>query len=51
MTPGGAPDANITLQLKRNSNVLNEVVVTAMGIRKEKKALGYAVSTVDKKVT
>ncbi len=44
------PSANISLQLKRNSNVLNEVVVTAMGIRKEKKALGYAVSTVDKKV-
>jgi TonB-dependent SusC/RagA subfamily outer membrane receptor len=29
---------------------LAEVVVTAMGIRREKKALGYAVSTVDKKL-
>ncbi|HVK97571.1 MAG TPA: SusC/RagA family TonB-linked outer membrane protein [Flavisolibacter sp.] len=28
---------------------LSEVVVTAMGIRREKKALGYAVSTIDKK--
>ena len=45
-----APAATINLQLTRNSNMLNEVVVTALGIRKEKKALGYAVSTVDKKV-
>ena len=42
--------ANISLQLARTGNVLNEIVVTALGIRKEKKALGYAVSTVDKKV-
>ncbi len=28
---------------------LSEVVVTALGIRREKKALGYAVATVDKK--
>ena len=42
--------ANLDLQLRRNSNVLNEVVVTALGIRREKKALGYAVSTVDKKL-
>lgn len=29
--------------------VLTEVVVTALGIRREKKALGYAVTTIDKK--
>jgi outer membrane cobalamin receptor len=45
-----APGASLSLQMKRNSNQLNEVVVTALGIRKEKKALGYAVSTVDKKI-
>ena len=41
------PNLTATLSLKNNS--LNEVVVTALGIRREKKALGYAVSTIGKK--
>ena len=32
--------------LKDDSQALNEVVVTAMGIKKERKALGYAVSDI-----
>jgi TonB-linked SusC/RagA family outer membrane protein len=37
------------IQLKAANQALNEVVVTAQGIRREKKALGYAVASVDKK--
>jgi TonB-linked SusC/RagA family outer membrane protein len=37
------------IQMKAANQALSEVVVTAQGIRREKKALGYAVSTVDKK--
>ena len=37
------------IQLKTSTTGLQEVVVTAQGIRREKKALGYAVATVDKK--
>ncbi|MDQ3535752.1 MAG: TonB-dependent receptor plug domain-containing protein [Bacteroidota bacterium] len=44
---GSNPDISITLTAADAS--LSEVVVTAMGIRREKKALGYAVSTIDKK--
>lgn len=44
-TPGAA--LNVTLSEKKEE--LTEVVVTAQGIRREKKALGYAVATVDKK--
>lgn len=41
-------DSNtINVSLKSANNVLDEVVVTAQGIKKEKKALGYAVSTVN----
>jgi TonB-linked SusC/RagA family outer membrane protein len=36
-TPG------ITVTLKPSENVLNEVVVTALGIQKDKKSLGYAI--------
>lgn len=36
-------NANISLE---SDNALDEVIVTAQGIRREKKALGYAVSTV-----
>jgi TonB-linked SusC/RagA family outer membrane protein len=43
---GSQTSVNATLALQ---GALSEVVVTAMGIRREKKALGYAVSTVDKK--
>ena len=37
-----------TVTLKRGEGQLQEVVVTAMGITRQKKALGYAISTVDK---
>lgn len=36
----------VTIKLKPSSNALNEVVVTALGIKKERKSLGYAVSEV-----
>jgi TonB-linked SusC/RagA family outer membrane protein len=38
-----AIEPNMKIVLQSNSKMLNEVVVTAMGISKEKKALGYAV--------
>ncbi len=37
---------NISLQLTEDAESLEEVVVTALGIKKEKKALGYAVSSI-----
>ncbi|HVZ55973.1 MAG TPA: SusC/RagA family TonB-linked outer membrane protein [Chitinophagaceae bacterium] len=37
---------DLTLSLKRDAKSLNEVVVTALGISKQSKALGYAVQTV-----
>ncbi|MGB3608292.1 SusC/RagA family TonB-linked outer membrane protein, partial [Psychroserpens sp.] len=36
----------VAVTMEEDSSVLDEVIVTAQGIRKEKKALGYAVSTV-----
>ncbi|HVM86574.1 MAG TPA: SusC/RagA family TonB-linked outer membrane protein [Puia sp.] len=39
----------VAASLKPSNSALSEVVVTALGIKREKKALGYAVSTVDKK--
>lgn len=41
---GNAANYNITLA--EDAQALSEVVVTAMGIKKEKKALGYAVSDI-----
>lgn len=41
---GGA--TNVTIQLEESAASLDEVVVTALGIRKEKKALGYSVATI-----
>ncbi|MCB0474625.1 MAG: SusC/RagA family TonB-linked outer membrane protein [Flavobacteriaceae bacterium] len=38
------PTLNVTLT--ESTNELNEVVVTALGIKKEKKALGYAVQSI-----
>jgi len=40
-----ASTSTMNLQMNEDSAVLDEVVVTALGIKKEKKALGYAVST------
>lgn len=37
---------SITITLQQNERIMNEVVVTALGIKREQKALGYAVSTV-----
>lgn len=47
VTVGTSSEVNITLTA--SDAALTEVVVTALGIRREKKALGYAVSTIDKK--
>lgn len=38
---------NITIQLTESASELGEVVVTAFGIRKEKKALAYSVTQLD----
>ncbi|MEO6328133.1 MAG: SusC/RagA family TonB-linked outer membrane protein [Ginsengibacter sp.] len=43
-----ANSSNVTVALKPANQNLTEVVVTSFGIRREKKALGYAVSTVNK---
>ena len=45
---GNLTSLNVSL-LQAATTSLNEVVVTALGIRREKKALGYAIATVDKK--
>ena len=37
---------NINISMGEDSNTLDEIVVTALGIKKEKKALGYSVSTI-----
>lgn len=39
----------VNLSLESASESISEVVVTSLGIRREKKALGYSVATVDKK--
>ncbi|NJB83284.1 SusC/RagA family TonB-linked outer membrane protein [Wenyingzhuangia aestuarii] len=36
-----------TVVLEEESNILNEVVITALGIKREEKALGYAVQKVE----
>ncbi len=41
--------SNFNIQLQVSASGLNEVVVTALGITREKKSLGYAVSTVSAK--
>lgn len=38
--------SQLTFRLKEVSSALNEVVVTALGIKREEKALGYSVSTI-----
>ncbi len=43
-TVGTASVINVVMEA---DNILDEVVVTAQGIRREKKALGYAVTTID----
>ena len=41
-----AATSTISIQMSEDAAVLEEVVVTALGIKKEKKALGYAVSSI-----
>lgn len=40
---------SLTFSLKAVNTALSEVVVTALGVKRDKKILGYAVTTVDKK--
>ena len=40
-------DDTINVQMQEDAQALEEVVVTALGIKREKQALGYAVSEVD----
>ncbi len=42
-----AQQSNFDIQLKPASGALDEVVITALGMKREKKALGYAVGEVD----
>ena len=42
-------NASLHVSLEQEDNVLNEVVVTALGISKEKKSLGYAVQELKSK--
>jgi TonB-linked SusC/RagA family outer membrane protein len=37
---------NVIIRLKESTNALNEVVVTALGIKREEKSLGYATTNV-----
>lgn len=39
--------AGITIRLTASSNVMSEVVVTALGIKREQKSLGFATSVID----
>ena len=41
--------SSLVIVLASSNTALSEVVVTALGVKREKKALGYAVSTVGKK--
>jgi TonB-linked SusC/RagA family outer membrane protein len=45
--PVNGNQSNITVRLKRGSSELNEVVVTALGIKRDKRALGYSNTQVD----
>ena len=40
-------DQVINVQLEKDAKLLDEVVVTALGIKREQKALGYSLTTVD----
>ncbi|RZK89821.1 MAG: hypothetical protein EOO98_09595 [Pedobacter sp.] len=42
-----ANENNAVIRLKSSSSQLNDVVVTALGIKREEKALGYSVTKVD----
>ncbi|MDF3076579.1 MAG: TonB-dependent receptor plug [Sphingobacteriaceae bacterium] len=42
-----AAQANVSIRMKASTSALTEVVVTALGIKREEKSLGYAVTKVD----
>jgi len=42
-----AATSTISIQMSEDAAVLEEVVVTALGVKKEKKALGYSVSSIN----
>lgn len=42
-----AGETNITVTLQQNANTISDVVVTALGIRKDERKLGYSVTTVN----
>lgn len=44
--PVQSGQTEMTIVLKESASSLNEVVVTGLGIKREKKALGYAVTTI-----
>ena len=44
-----ANQENLAIQLSASSNELNEVVVTALGIKREEKSLGYGITKVEGK--
>lgn len=46
---GEKAKGSINLSLEKDNSTLNEVVITGMGISKEKKALGYTVATISAK--
>lgn len=45
-TVAANPGTNITIVLQENINALNEVVVTALGIKREEKRLGFSQATI-----
>jgi TonB-linked SusC/RagA family outer membrane protein len=45
--PVNGNQSNLTVRLKRGASELNEVVVTALGIKRDKRALGYAATQLD----
>ncbi len=44
------PQTTVNVSLEESMQQINEVIVTALGISRESKSLGYAVATVDSKV-
>jgi TonB-linked SusC/RagA family outer membrane protein len=45
--PVNGNQSTLTVRLKRGASELNEVVVTALGIKRDKRALGYAATQLD----
>ncbi|MGH2643969.1 MAG: TonB-dependent receptor plug domain-containing protein, partial [Chitinophagaceae bacterium] len=41
-----AGETSLNIELQANTNTLNEMVVTALGIKREKRAIGYSTQTV-----